>query len=484
MPPQAAAKPSARASEPAGARAAAAAAPPPPPPATPASAADEPPRKGPPPEPKPKLSKQERRELQESQRAAKAERGKGEDFAAETPSPARPASAAAPPPPAAVAPSGRAPPAEAARAAAKKAAGAAGRQATELFAHLPQFDAQALHTALSSASLTGGPSALHPAVLQLGCAYADGGVCGGRARCLALLRAMHAMICDYVTPPEKALARDLTARVNASVTFLIACRPLAVSMGNAVKSLKTVIADCGVRQMGEAEAKAALLDHLERYMYERIELADAAIEALALSKIADGDVILTHAASETVLRCLVAAKRAGRTFRVVVVDSRPRLEGRATLRALLRAGISCCYAHANGLTYAMRDVTKVMLGAAAVLGNGAVVSRVGAAAVALAARAFGAPVLVLAQTCKLHERTQLDSITSNELGDPGALASVDSRPEVGHLEGWAELPNLRLLNLTYDCTPASYVTAIITELGMLPPTSVPVVLREQQTGLA
>ena len=40
------------------------------------------------------------------------------------------------------------------------------------------------------------------------------------------------------------------------------------------------------------------------------------------------------------------------------------------------------------------------------------------------------------------------------------------------------MPRLRLLNLAYDVTPAEYVTMIVTEVGMLPPTSVPVVLRE------
>lgn len=37
-----------------------------------------------------------------------------------------------------------------------------------------------------------------------------------------------------------------------------------------------------------------------------------------------------------------------------------------------------------------------------------------------------------------------------------------------------------LLNLTYDAMPAEYVSLIVTELGAIPPTSVPVILREYQ----
>lgn len=40
--------------------------------------------------------------------------------------------------------------------------------------------------------------------------------------------------------------------------------------------------------------------------------------------------------------------------------------------------------------------------------------------------------------------------------------------------------SLKLLNLMYDVTPAEYVTMVVTELGLTPPTSVPVVVRETQ----
>jgi translation initiation factor eIF-2B subunit delta len=35
-----------------------------------------------------------------------------------------------------------------------------------------------------------------------------------------------------------------------------------------------------------------------------------------------------------------------------------------------------------------------------------------------------------------------------------------------------------MLNLVYDLTPAHYISQVITEVGIIPPTSVPVVIRE------
>jgi translation initiation factor eIF-2B subunit delta len=72
----------------------------------------------------------------------------------------------------------------------------------------------------------------------------------------------------------------------------------------------------------------------------------------------------------------------------------------------------------------------------------------------------------------------LDSITWNELGNPDELAktSNDSKPNI--LQNWRETPNLTLLSVFYDVTPREFITMIVCEFGMIPPTSVPVILRE------
>ena len=46
------------------------------------------------------------------------------------------------------------------------------------------------------------------------------------------------------------------------------------------------------------------------------------------------------------------------------------------------------------------------------------------------------------------------------------------------LSNWKDQPNLKLLNLMYDLTPSDFVTGIVTEVGILPPSSVAVLLRE------
>lgn len=344
---------------------------------------------------------------------------------------------------------------------------------TELFAHLQQYKAVSVQSVLTQRDA----DKVHPAILQLGLRYADGSIVGSNARCVAMLNAFCQVIRDYSTPEGKSLSRDLTSQLNSNVNFLVECRPLSISMGNAIKFVKLFTSKIDP-SMPEESAKAELLSLIHDFISLRIEAADNFLVNNAVTKIYDGDVILTYAYSHVVASSLMAAHNLGRRFKVVVMDSRPELEGRKMLRSLLKAGISCSYVYITGLSYIMREVTKVFLGAASVLSNGTVISRAGSAAVAMMASANGTPVMICCETYKFHERVQLDSITNNELGNPAALLTVPGRPDVNALQHAQDNVRLGLLNLKYDAMPAEYVTLIVTELGMIPPTSVPVILRE------
>ncbi|KAL6006880.1 hypothetical protein ACLOJK_032376 [Asimina triloba] len=352
------------------------------------------------------------------------------------------------------------------------------RNRVELFRHLPQYVHGTQFPDLESKFFQLDP--MHPAVYKVGLQYLAGDISGGNARCVAMLLAFKEAIKDYSTPPEKNLIRDLTAKIGHYVSFFIECRPLSISMGNAIRFLKNRIARLPLT-LSEAEAKAALQSDIERFINDKIVLADKVIVRHAVTKIRDGDVLLIYGSSSVVEMILLYAHELGKQFRVVVVDSRPKLEGQALLRRLVTKGLSCTYTHINAISYIMHEVTRVFLGASSVLSNGTVYSRVGTACVAMVAHAFRVPVLVCCEAYKFHERVQLDSICSNELGDPEAISKVSGRKDVHYLDNWADnekLQNLQLLNLTYDATPSDYVSMIVTDYGMVPPTSVPVIVLE------
>lgn len=258
--------------------------------------------------------------------------------------------------------------------------------------------------------------------LQVGLQYLAGDISGGNARCIAMLQSFQEAIRDYTTPPEKILSRDLAAKISNYVSFFTECRPISISMGNAINFIKRQCTELPL-SLSESEAKASLCEHIDTFINEKIILADKVIVEHAVTKVKNGDVVLTYGSSCVVEMILLHAHELGKQFRVVVVDSRPKYEGQILLRRLVSKGLSCTYTHINAVSYIMHEVTKVLLGAASVLTNGTVYSRVGTASVAMVAHAFRVPVLICCEAYKFHERVQLDSICSNELGMPYSRAT-------------------------------------------------------------
>ncbi|KFZ50694.1 Translation initiation factor eIF-2B subunit delta, partial [Antrostomus carolinensis] len=318
---------------------------------------------------------------------------------------------------------------------------------------------------------------IHPAVMRLGLQYSQGIINGSNARCIALLEVFKQLIRDYSTPPNEELSRDLVAKLKPHISFLNQCRPLSASMGNAIKFLKKEIS-CLPDTLREEEAKEKLQDTIDKYLREKILLAAEAISRSAFEKINDNDVILVYGWSRGHGRKMwqgrVRLAMRKRFLRQRVVEHWHRLP-REPLRRLVRQGIHCTYVMINAISYVLPEVSKVLLGAHALLANGSVMSRVGTSQIALVSKAYNVPVLVCCETYKFCERVQTDSFVSNELDDPDDLIVL--RKGQAQLSGWAENKSLRLLNLVYDVTPPDLVDLVITDLGMIPCTSVPVVLR-------
>lgn len=97
---------------------------------------------------------------------------------------------------------------------------------------------------------------------QVGLRFLTGDISGGNARCIAMLQAFQESIEDYSTPLDKELTRDLPTKINGYVSFVIQCRPLSISMGNAINFLKSKILELP-STMSESEAKASLLSDIK-----------------------------------------------------------------------------------------------------------------------------------------------------------------------------------------------------------------------------
>lgn len=252
---------------------------------------------------------------------------------------------------------------------------------------------------------------------------------------------------------------------------------MSLSMRECIRWLKKGMADIVEHDppLNDDEARAQLIERIEHFIRERITMADKLIVQNGLQKIHDGDVILTYAKSSVVENLLLETKKKGIDFKVIVVDSRPLFEGKHLLRRLVAAGIDCSYHLLSSVYIALKSVTKVIMGAHALLNNGAVYSRIGSSMVAMAASDKQIPVMICCETYKFVNRTQVDSFVLNELGNPDDLVNTGLKQEEAALSSWRDQPDLRLLNLLYDVTPSKYISLVVTEVGLIPCTSAPVV---------
>ncbi|GAA5943226.1 hypothetical protein JCM3775_004542 [Rhodotorula graminis] len=362
--------------------------------------------------------------------------------------------------------------------------GGAASDTLQPFLHLdlPLPSSSLSHSAKSSTAN------LHPSIIRLALQYSEFKVVGANARCIAMLEAFKDIISSYTPPPQTSLTRHLpTTHLNPQIAHLIRARPLSVSMGTAIRYLKYEISLIEM-EMDLDEAKQLLLSKIDSFIRDRILLASRVIEQHAVDKINDGDVILTYARSSVVEGVLLEAKRQGKEFSVVVVDSRPLYEGKHLLHSLRLASIPTTYVLLPALSLVLPRVSLCLLGTHALLSNGSMFSRAGTAMVAMMLREKGVPVVCCCETYKFSERVMLDSIVGNEratplplpsdLASPAAAPTTTSKPSTAAPSAPSLPTNLSPLSLLYDVSRPEDVTVVITEAGLIPVQSVPVLLRD------
>ncbi|GAA5796793.1 hypothetical protein EDC94DRAFT_618106 [Helicostylum pulchrum] len=327
---------------------------------------------------------------------------------------------------------------------------------------------------------------LHPAVLQLGLYFSEHKIVGSNARCVAMLEIFSKVISDHKPPSDATFSRHVQKHLDPHIAYLLSIRPMSLSMRECIRWLKKEMADIVEEDppLSDDESRNRLIERIGHFIRERITMADQLIVQNGLQKIQDGDVILTYAKSSVVESLLLETKKKGIDFKVIVVDSRPLFEGKHLLRRLVAAGVDCSYHLLSSIYVALKSVTKVIMGAHALLNNGAVYSRIGSSMVAMAASDKQIPVMICCETYKFVNRTQVDSFVLNELGNPDDLVHTTTntydtnKSDTAVLANWRDQPDLRLLNILYDVTPSKYITLVVTEVGLIPCTSAPVIWRE------
>ncbi len=249
---------------------------------------------------------------------------------------------------------------------------------------------------------------------------------------------------------------------------LINARPTAHNLSWAVNRMLS-FARAG--QAGPAEITRRLYREALRIYHEDID-ANMKMGGFGAGLIKNGWTVLTHcnagalatAGYGTALGVLRSAKNSGKKIRIFADETRPFLQGaRLTAWELQQDGFDVTLITDNMAGWMMKQglINACIVGADRIASNGDVANKVGTYSVAILAHAHNIPFYVAAPSSTFDP-----AITS------GREIVIEERPdkEVLTIAGRAIAPDgIKVRNPAFDVTPAKYVTAIITEKGVLFP---------------
>jgi methylthioribose-1-phosphate isomerase len=244
-------------------------------------------------------------------------------------------------------------------------------------------------------------------------------------------------------------------------------RPTAVNLFWAIERMKRV-AEANrekdlnsIRQLLKAEAISIEQEDLQ---------ICRAIGRHGAALIREGSCVLTHcnagglatAGYGTALGVIRAAHEAGKNISVFADETRPWLQGaRLTAWELMKDGIPVTLIADNMAGYFMKrgEIHCCVVGADRIAANGDTANKIGTYSVAVLARENRIPFYVAAPLSTLD--------LSLRSGDEIPIEERHSR-EVTHLHGLPIAPEgVQVRNPAFDVTPAKYITAIITEKGIV-----------------
>jgi len=269
--------------------------------------------------------------------------------------------------------------------------------------------------------------------------------------------------------PDGAVDAEL-ARAAAA---LRATRPTARNLFYAIERVEEAVAeaDPAAKRARAVETAQALADEDAR-AGERIgELGQALLPSPAS--------VLTHCNAGwlafadwgTALAPIYRAHREGKAVSVFATETRPRAQGaKLTAWELAQEGVPCTLIPDTAAGSAMRQglIQVVLVGADRIAANGDVANKIGTYQLAVLARTHRIPFYVAAPTstidlsCPSGERIPIEQRADEEVlwtegvTPEGHPARVRISPEGSRVRNWA-----------FDVTPADYVTALVTERGVI-----------------
>ncbi len=250
-----------------------------------------------------------------------------------------------------------------------------------------------------------------------------------------------------LTGREFATVEEYERSLQRNAQALRRANPSHASLHNAMADVVAGVEDAEPGDV--AAAKAATADAIDRVV-DTIEAGKHAAAENAAAYLEDGQTILTHDYSSTVLEAVESATRDGKYLEAYVTEARPRYLGRKSARQLAaydRIDTHLVTDAAAG--YYLEECDLVVVGMDCIVGD-TLYNRVGTFPIAATAARLDVPVVVVGSDAKIIED---GFVFENEFRSPSEVMREPA-------EGFS------VENPAYDATPVDLVDAVVTDEGV------------------
>ncbi|MCI5688624.1 MAG: S-methyl-5-thioribose-1-phosphate isomerase [Emergencia sp.] len=270
--------------------------------------------------------------------------------------------------------------------------------------------------------------------------------------------------------PETADMAMFRETLHSAKEYLAGARPTAVNLAWALNRMYDLYES--ERPKSVKDAKELLFAEAEAIRRED-EAACYAMGEYGLSLLEPGMGILTHCNAGTIatakygtcLAPIYLGTERGYEFRVFADETRPLLQGaRLTSWELSKSGIDVTLICDNMASSVMKKgwVDAVVTGCDRMAANGDGANKIGTSGVAILAKEYGIPFYMYVPTSTIDLET-----------DSGSDIQIEERDGEEIYKMWYEKPmapeGIKTYNPAFDVTEAKYITAVITEKGIVRP---------------
>ena len=287
----------------------------------------------------------------------------------------------------------------------------------------------------------------------------------------------HAALGALRSAAQKSTAtstQEFMKELDENSTYLASLRTASIPLSNGLRQVLTEVQRSATNNADVQQLRQTVVGATQDFE-RKLDASIKMIAEIGARRLKDGDVVLTHSYSSSVIGILKRAHEQGRQFSVFVTETRPELEGHDVARELAAHGIETTLIIDSAVSHFVKDADKVLVGAEAVAANGAIVNKIGTATIAAVAHEARIRVFVAASTYKFSQETMFGELIEIEERDPSfVLEDAEMR----------KLPGLAVRNPAFDVTSPEDIDLIITERGVIPPQAAIMIVREIKGSLS